>query len=62
MSEPTLILQNMRGDCATDGTTVHELFRFNGRRKRRAASAGTETISAKDVAEALEALTSTAAL
>ena len=32
MSEATLILPNMRGGCATVGTTVHTLFRLNGRR------------------------------
>lgn len=37
MSEATLILQNMRGGCATVGTTVHTLFRVNGRRPRRIA-------------------------
>lgn len=60
MSEPTLILQNMRGSCATDGDTVHALFRFNGRPKQRAAAASTETISAKDVADAIEAMASSA--
>ena len=32
MSEATLILPNMRGGCATVGTTVHTLFRVSGRR------------------------------
>lgn len=58
MSEPTLILQNMRGDCATDGNTVHALFRFNGRPKRRANPVSAETISAKDIAEAIEVMAS----
>jgi hypothetical protein len=60
MSEPTLILQNMRGSCATEGETVHALFRFNGRKRRQAATASTETISAKDVADAIEAMASSA--
>ena len=60
MSEPTLILKNMRGDCATDGNTVHALFRFNSRPKRRPAPVGAETISAEDVAEALKELASSA--
>lgn len=58
MSEPTLILQNMRGGCATDGDTVHALFRFNGRPKKQNASTKSETISAQDVAEAIEAMAS----
>ena len=33
MSEATLILPNMRGGCATVGTTVHTLFRVSGRRR-----------------------------
>jgi hypothetical protein len=32
MSEATLILQNMRGNCATVGGIVHTLFRVNRRR------------------------------
>ncbi|MCX7319880.1 MAG: hypothetical protein NT113_10430 [Hyphomicrobiales bacterium] len=32
MSEATLLLPNMRGGCATVGTTVHTLFRVSGRR------------------------------
>lgn len=60
MSEPTLILQNMRGSCATEGETVHALFRFNGRPQRQTPSASTDTISAKDVAEAVEAMASSA--
>jgi hypothetical protein len=32
MSEATLIFPHMRGGCATVGTTVHALFRVNGRR------------------------------
>lgn len=35
MSEATLILENMRGGCATVGNTVHTLFRFNGRLPRQ---------------------------
>ncbi len=35
MSEAVLILPNMRGGCATVGTTVHTLFRVSGRRPRR---------------------------
>ena len=32
MNEAVLILPNMRGGCATIGSTVHTLFRVNGRR------------------------------
>jgi hypothetical protein len=39
MSEAMLILPNMRGGCATVGTTVHTLFRVSGRRPRRDATA-----------------------
>ncbi len=56
MSEPTLILQNMRGGCATDGKTVHALFRFSGRPLRQASNMKTDAISARDVAEALEVI------
>lgn len=38
MSEATLIVGNMRGGCATVGTTVHTLFRLTGSRKRTAAT------------------------
>lgn len=38
MSEATLILENMRGGCATVGNTVHTLFRFNGRLPRQATT------------------------
>ncbi|MDF3808887.1 MULTISPECIES: hypothetical protein [Rhodopseudomonas] len=34
MNEAVLILPNMRGGCATVGTTVHTLFRVTGRSKR----------------------------
>jgi hypothetical protein len=34
MNEAILILPNMRGGCATVGTTVHTLFRVTGRRPR----------------------------
>ncbi len=34
MNEATLILPNMRGGCATVGTTVHTLFRVTSRRPR----------------------------
>ena len=34
MNEATLILPNMRGGCATVGTTVHTLFRVSGRSHR----------------------------
>jgi hypothetical protein len=40
MSEATLILQNMRGGCATVGGTVHTLFRVNGRRFAKPAQTG----------------------
>jgi hypothetical protein len=49
MNEAVLILPNMRGGCATVGTTVHTLFRVSGRRPREmarpdggSASVGTE--------------------
>ena len=32
MNQAILILPNMRGGCATLGTTVHTLFRVSGRR------------------------------
>jgi len=54
MSEPNLILQNMRGSCTKVGNTVHTLFRFNGRRHQ--ATTNTKLISAQDVAEAIEAM------
>jgi hypothetical protein len=38
MNEATLILPNMRGGCATVGTTVHTLFRVTSRRPRAMAS------------------------
>jgi hypothetical protein len=34
MNEAILILPNMRGGCATVGTTVHTLFRVSSRRPR----------------------------
>ena len=34
MNEAVLILPNMRGGCATVGTTVHTLFRITSRRPR----------------------------
>jgi hypothetical protein len=34
MNEAILILPNMRGGCATVGTTVHTLFRITSRRPR----------------------------
>ena len=34
MNEAILILPNMRGGCATVGTTVHTLFRVTSRRPR----------------------------
>jgi len=34
MNEATLILPNMRGGCATVGTTVHTLFRITSRSPR----------------------------
>ena len=34
MSEATLILPNMRGGCATVGSTVHTLFRVSNRSHR----------------------------
>ena len=37
MNEATLILPNMRGGCATVGTTVHTLFRITSRRPRQMA-------------------------
>jgi hypothetical protein len=38
MSEAVLILPNMRGGCATVGTTVHTLFRVSGRSHRAMAA------------------------
>lgn len=38
MSEAVLILPNMRGGCATVGTTVHTLFRVTSRRPRPMAA------------------------
>ena len=38
MNEAVLILPNMRGGCATVGTTVHTLFRVTSRRPRPMAS------------------------
>lgn len=60
VSEPTLILQNMRGGCATEGKTVHALFRFNGRPLRQARDVKTDAISPRDVAEALDVIASSA--
>jgi hypothetical protein len=37
MNEAVLILPNMRGGCATVGTTVHTLFRVSSRRPREMA-------------------------
>ena len=37
MNEAVLILPNMRGGCATVGTTVHTLFRVTARRPRAMA-------------------------
>jgi len=45
MNEATLILPNMRGGCATVGTTVHTLFRITSRSPRpmtRPVTAATE--------------------
>jgi hypothetical protein len=39
MNEAILILPNMRGGCATVGTTVHTLFRVTSRRPRPMAGA-----------------------
>ena len=58
MSEPNLILQNMRGSCAKVGNTVHTLFRFHGRPRERVA-ATSATFSPQDVAEAIKAMAST---
>lgn len=38
MNEAILILPNMRGGCATVGTTVHTLFRITTRRPRAMAA------------------------
>jgi hypothetical protein len=51
MSEAVLILPNMRGGCATVGTTVHTLFRVNGRRPGRVEGAP-ETSAPSDDAQA----------
>jgi hypothetical protein len=37
MNEAVLILPNMRGGCATIGTTVHTLFRVTSRSPRAMA-------------------------
>jgi hypothetical protein len=37
MNEAILILPNMRGGCATVGSTVHTLFRVTSRRPRAMA-------------------------
>jgi hypothetical protein len=37
MNEAILILPNMRGGCATVGSTVHTLFRVSSRRPREMA-------------------------
>ena len=58
MSEPNLILQNMRGRCEKVGDTVHTLFRFNGRSRQRTV-ADIKTFSKQDVAEAIDAMAST---
>jgi hypothetical protein len=39
MNEAVLILPNMRGGCATVGTTVHTLFRITSRHPRPMAGA-----------------------
>ena len=57
MGEPNIILLNMRGSCAKVDNTVHTLFRFNGRPRQR-ATANAPTLSAQDVAEAIEAMAS----
>jgi hypothetical protein len=44
MSEATLILPNMRGGCATVGTTVHTLFRVGSRRPRPMARPEDKTV------------------
>lgn len=53
MSEATLIFPHMRGGCATVGTTVHALFRVNGRRPglqamSKSATAQSNRIECKD--------------
>jgi hypothetical protein len=54
MSEATLILPNMRGGCATVGTTVHTLFRVSGRRPRPMAKPDdSATMAGPDAADAL---------
>ncbi len=58
MSEPNLILQNMRGSCAKVGNTVHTLFRFTGRPRQR-VTANSQSVSAQDVADAIVAMGST---
>ena len=44
MNEAILILPNMRGGCATVGTTVHTLFRITSRRPRAMASPDEQTV------------------
>ena len=60
MSEPTLILQNMRGSCATVGNTVHTLFRFSGRPARQTTAVRHDAISAQDIAAAIAEMASSA--
>ena len=58
MSEPNLILQNMRGSCTNVGNTVHTLFRFTGQLRQR-VKANTKPVSKQDVADALDAMSTT---
>jgi hypothetical protein len=44
MNEAVLILPNMRGGCATVGTTVHTLFRVTSRRPRAMACPDEQTV------------------
>lgn len=48
MSEATIILQNMRGGCATVDGKVHTLFRVSNRRPR---STGNERATSGPTAE-----------
>jgi hypothetical protein len=44
MNEAILILPNMRGGCATVGSTVHTLFRVTSRRPRAMACPDEQTV------------------
>jgi hypothetical protein len=51
MNEAILILPNMRGGCATVGTTVHTLFRVTSRRPRPMAEPDHKAVRAERSAD-----------